>query len=850
MIYLTPGFRKMLAEDRRDYLAYADITLASGETLNLTNEEIWGDGFEVEDAVSDDENFTALGAAVINAASIIIDNTSGQYTHYDFLNADVVLKIALMVEDTTGERKEDVKMGTFRVDDTQYNEATISLSMLDMMEQFDRPYSLSTLIYPATLAAIVQDACDMCAVTLGTLTFPHSDFTIAARPTEESTTFREVIGWAATIAGCFARCNRDGELELKWFNTAALEDTSGTDGGVFDDGTPSYTSGDSLDGGTFSPWNNGSAADGGDFTTTNPLHYIGSLYAQNICVDDTVITGVSAEVEDKEANAEEQKKVYSTGSSGYMVQISGNDFLTKDNAQQVVNWLGQQLIGLVFRKCNVTHTDDPAIEAGDVGLLYDSRQNEYKILITRQKFEIGSPQTIVCGCDTPSHNSATRFSSSTKSYVAARKMLKQQANKYDLAMAQMRRDITNARGLYADEIEDPDSPGANIYCLHDKPQISESPVRIHISTVGIAVTANATDQVPDWYGFKVDGTLLASVIQTMSLFFDYAHGGTLKLGGAGNGNGLIQVFDANHNQIGSWGKDGLFANSGGKLTSKNGKVYVDLDNNEIACNSLVSADSDYMVDVGKFVNALFRYSDGIRLIHKDYANDGILVSPVSKSDGSYRSINRIDSNGEFEISAVDTSSITRTSPSFGAKLCLNSDDVALYKRWSDPSDSSYHGYFGIELTGDATNNGHVYITGAECYLPRNSYLENSWRKIAYESSSAKRYKHDIKPIQDEDLDPHLLLKLPVVQFVFDKEHEYDDMPGGIIPGIIAEDVEKIYPHAAVHKDGKIETWDERRIIPGMLALIQEQDQKIKEQEQEIADLKKQVEEIRRILKLD
>ena len=58
-----------------------------------------------------------------------------------------------------------------------------------------------------------------------------------------------------------------------------------------------------------------------------------------------------------------------------------------------------------------------------------------------------------------------------------------------------------------------------------------------------------------------------------------------------------------------------------------------------------------------------------------------------------------------------------------------------------------------------------------------------------------------------------------------------------IPGIIAEDVAEIYPSAVIHNDdGEVESWDERRIIPGMLALIQEQDKKIKSLEARLAKL--------------
>ena len=67
------------------------------------------------------------------------------------------------------------------------------------------------------------------------------------------------------------------------------------------------------------------------------------------------------------------------------------------------------------------------------------------------------------------------------------------------------------------------------------------------------------------------------------------------------------------------------------------------------------------------------------------------------------------------------------------------------------------------------------------------------------------------------------------------------MKGKTLPGCIAEDVEEIYPAAAIHNaDGEIENWDERRIIPGMLKLIQEQ-------HDEIEDLKARLEKLETIV---
>lgn len=115
---------------------------------------------------------------------------------------------------------------------------------------------------------------------------------------------------------------------------------------------------------------------------------------------------------------------------------------------------------------------------------------------------------------------------------------------------------------------------------------------------------------------------------------------------------------------------------------------------------------------------------------------------------------------------------------------------------------------------------------------------SSWLNLAYASSSSKRYKHNIKPLSNER-DAHKLLDLPIVEFEWNSDHhlQYADMAQRTVPGIIAEDVEEIYPSAVIHDtNGRVESWDERRLIPGMLALIQEQDKKIKDLEARLARL--------------
>lgn len=94
--------------------------------------------------------------------------------------------------------------GTFKVDETKYNGSIITLVCLDNMSKFDRAYSESKLEYPATLKAIVMDACSVCGVALNTPDFKHNDYIINKRPADEAITFREVIAWCGQISETIA----------------------------------------------------------------------------------------------------------------------------------------------------------------------------------------------------------------------------------------------------------------------------------------------------------------------------------------------------------------------------------------------------------------------------------------------------------------------------------------------------------------------------------------------------------------------------------------------------------------------------------------------------------------------
>jgi Fibronectin type III domain/Chaperone of endosialidase len=146
---------------------------------------------------------------------------------------------------------------------------------------------------------------------------------------------------------------------------------------------------------------------------------------------------------------------------------------------------------------------------------------------------------------------------------------------------------------------------------------------------------------------------------------------------------------------------------------------------------------------------------------------------------------------------------------------------------------------GLTSTGEVsatrlTSSGEVSVSAAasasttaqpNCYITSGGLI----RKTSWSSPSSKKYKENITDIRDVYLvEPKALLKLPVRAFTY-KENVLsasDDRAGQMVPGFIAEELEALYPIAVQYVDGDIETYNDRYLVPGLLALIQDQEKRI------------------------
>lgn len=504
---VSVDFIKELNKDNRNYILSCKIVLSDNTELDIDNTKLWSDSFKIEDAVSNPGKFD-IGAVVSNKLTFTLSDIYDEYTEYDFTDAVITnVRVGLELPDGT---EEYVKKGEYTVDETSYNGSLITLECLDNMAKFDVSYGKSKLVYPATIGTIVRDACSICGVMLGTYEFPNHAYIVQERPADEALTFRQVLNWCAQIAGCFARCNAEGKLEIKWFQTGFLEDN--LEGGTFDSGTPKYETGDAADGGEFNPWSQGDSYNGGTFQDLLSTHHFISYTSPEISTDDVVITGVLVKEYSPDVNKDEIVP-YLTGTEGYVLSIEENRFIPPGRGQEVATYLGSRLIGLRFRPLSFSCLSDPTIEAGDVGFFTDRKCKTYKFLVTNTVFSSGNYQTVTCDAQTPARNKATRYSAATQAYVELRKQIRKERTEREKALEELGNRLAASSGLYT-TVEVVGS-GGKIFYLHDRPNLSDSNIVWKMNAEAWGVS---TDGGKSWNGgMTVDGDTIVRILTAIGV---------------------------------------------------------------------------------------------------------------------------------------------------------------------------------------------------------------------------------------------------------------------------------------------------------------------------------------------
>ena len=517
---VSNAFRNELYNDNRNYIVSCDITFSDGTKKTVTNAQIWSGGFKVEDSVSGSNNFE-IGAAIVGKFTLVLNNIYDDYSDYDFYGAEISnVKCGLKLPDGT---TESVSFGKYTVDEPKYNGSIITLSCLDNMSKFDRPYSESNLTYPATLGQIVRDACNICDVMLASdsATFDNDDYVVDARP-DDNTTFREVLSWVGQISCHWLKCNNNGQLSLRWYDRETYDKLFGIyDAGNFNDDIEK----DTVDAGTFANPSDGDVIDFGTFSDSKKYHHIYSTTSTDMSTDDVTITGIRVTERAPEDAEDQEDIVYQYGEDGYVLGIEGNELIQSGKGSQVASYLGGKIVGLTFRPLSLTCLSDPTIESGDLAIFTDRKGRPYKTLITSTTFQAKNYQKVSCDAESPSKKNASRISKYTKVYQDLKNNLKRQKTAWEQAIEDLDNRLTNSSGLYSTIEQQED--GSNIYYLHDKPTLEESEIVWKMTAEAWGVSTNGGET---WNGgMTVDGDVIARILTSIGVNADWINTGALVI---------------------------------------------------------------------------------------------------------------------------------------------------------------------------------------------------------------------------------------------------------------------------------------------------------------------------------
>lgn len=513
---LSKSFKKELNNDNRRYLEWVDITLKDGTALYLREDSVWNFGLKVEDAVSDSSEFK-IGSAIINKATVTLNNIYDDFTDYDFEGAEIAIYVGLAISptgmvfpeekkwldisenpilDTNGNEilllysdavTEKIRLCTMTVVEAPYqNSSIITLTCQDNMMKFDRDYSESKLKYPATRSEIIRDACNVCGVQLQTVTFDNDDYVIETRPDDQQLTFRQVLAWVAQIGGQFCRCDSYGRLCIAWYDLKSYESSH-----IDEDKFVSVESYDSL----------------------------------SINNEDVVITGIKVTEYKENTSTDESPVSYQYGEDGYVIEIKDNKLIAEGKGNDIATIIGKRIVGMRFRPFSASMMNNPLVEAGDICIITDRKGNQYKSLVTSTIFQVGNKQTIECGAKSAARNSAKQYSLASQAIVENRKNLQKERSDREKALEELSKRISQSSGLYTTVEES--QGGGKVYYLHNKALLSDSDIVWKMTAEAWGVS---TDGGNTWNGgMTVDGDTVVRILDAVGVRANWINTGEFKV---------------------------------------------------------------------------------------------------------------------------------------------------------------------------------------------------------------------------------------------------------------------------------------------------------------------------------
>lgn len=535
MIHVSSEFCEQM-EMRTDFKEQAEVTFLDGTKLSLTENDFTVSNNSITDGAG--SNGLPLGAAIQRQIQIELMNDDDHLEKYDFVGAQIRLYMTFWLPKTKElkERIEKIECGYFTVTKPETYGQTVIVAAVDDMYRADKAF-YSDLIFPVSAFELFIEMCEHCGIQPGNTLFRNNDFIIKEKPSGSDLTFRAVFGYLAMLAAGNARISRQGTLEILSYDFS-----------VFDQ----------------------------EGVRIQELRNFNSL---KIGTEDVVITGIRMKVKGKTA---EEDQTFVCGKEGYLIEVENP--LVAGQEQQLVDSIGQKLIGVHLRDFSGDHIAYPLAEFMDPVYVEDRKGRKYPSVLTDIDFTFFGITTLKNSAVSAIRNSSKFSSGASKTYEETRDLITKEREARDTAIENLARKLESSSGLYCTKDEQPD--GSTIYYMHDKAKLSESMIIWKMTAEAIGISTDGGKTYPT--GIDATGMAILNKIYVIGLNATYIKTGKLLVED-GDGNILFCVnmktgevlINNGILKVGS----GFISTNGrfqlGPMSSRNGKfangVYTDQD---------------------------------------------------------------------------------------------------------------------------------------------------------------------------------------------------------------------------------------------------------------------------------
>jgi hypothetical protein len=476
MINVSNEFKELMSE-RQDFKEYAEVTLANGTVLELTEDDFSIDNNSLVDSAG--ANSIPLGVAISRNVQLEIMNDDDHLSDYDFFGAKIRLYLTFELSSTI----EKIEYGTFTVTQPETYGSVVTIVGYDDMYKADKTYS-TTLTFPATAKSVLIDSCDTCGILIGNSNFLHNDFQISTMPSSEYT-YRQIIGFIAMIACGNARIDRTGHLQIITY----------------------------------------------DFDYSTNIHDIESYDSLTSDTNDVQVTGVqmtktvtkTTTDEDGNENEEDVEELVKYGSDGYVLEIENP--LVAGHEETLVSWIYERFKDVTFRGFTMDYISYPIAEFGDKIKITDWKGKSFYSVLTDVNFVFFGYTTLQNSAESPMRNQSNYTSSEQKALIQGKELVEREKTNREKAVKKLNDTLKNSSGMYSTAEKQPD--GSTIYYLHDKPTIAESQNVIKLTAEAIGFSTDGGKNYP--YGFTITGEMITRLLYAEGINADYINTGALTV---------------------------------------------------------------------------------------------------------------------------------------------------------------------------------------------------------------------------------------------------------------------------------------------------------------------------------